>query len=753
MIGSLLKCLAAVVLLCSQTLGATSTAWEVNGVESFLKGRLSGLQLTADGTLLPGMPLRFEAKLNQPALWSMVAGQDGSLYAATGHSGKVLRVTAEGRPVPFWSAEQSEVFALCMDAKGTLYAGTSPTGGVYRLTGGKVEEVWRSPEKYIWGLQPTGNGDLYVATGENGRIYRLNVGTGRADLYYETGQANVTALALGSNGHLYAGTDPNGLLYDISGPKHATILFDSTLPEIRAIVPGPDGSVYAVGMGGAVATRSTVPVSPGPAAAIGQVVATSPTVITVTESKANGATADADTTAVKPGGADASKTSGLSTSQSAATAAVVEVSGVEKSAIYRISADRTVETLRSSKQDNVYDLILDGDGLLFSTDDHGRVYRLQGRKATLLAEPGDGETTRLLKNGSMLYAALSNPARLLAFDTSGSATGWYQSQVHDSTSVARWGHLQWHGTGSGLAFRTRTGNSARPDSTWSAWSAPTAGASAESLIKSPPARFIQWRGEWAPNSTAEVNTVDIPYLPQNTPPQIRSITVTSILGTNAAKSTASAASASVGYSVTVTDTGEAPAASTGTAAAQTVSRLQTTQTQISWQADDPDSDKLVYSVSFRPEEAKDWQLIRTRMSENTLLLDPDVFADGRYFFRIIASDAPSNAAEYARTTELVSAPVLIDNTPPLVTLGQPNRTGTSLDVDIDAVDKTSSLKLCEYSLDAGSWQPIEAADGITDSPHELFHLHLEKLRPGEHLIVVRVYDSAANAGLARLLTK
>ena len=141
------------------------------------------------------------------------------------------------------------------------------------------------------------------------------------------------------------------------------------------------------------------------------------------------------------------------------------------------------------------------------------------------------------------------------------------------------------------------------------------------------------------------------------------------------------------------------------------------------------------------------------MFENTLLLDPDVFADGRYLFRVVASDAPANAAQYAREAEFVSTPVLIDNTPPLVTPGAPRRNGASLDIDVDANDKTSPLRRCEYSLDAGLWQPIEAADGITDSPHEQFHLHLERLRPGEHLLVFRVYDSANNAGLAKVVLR
>jgi hypothetical protein len=141
------------------------------------------------------------------------------------------------------------------------------------------------------------------------------------------------------------------------------------------------------------------------------------------------------------------------------------------------------------------------------------------------------------------------------------------------------------------------------------------------------------------------------------------------------------------------------------------------------------------------------------MFENTLLLDPDVFADGRYYFKVVASDAPANAPEFALESELTSSPVLIDNTPPSVSFGKVTRNGSVLDADIDAADKTSPLRLCEYSIDANFWQPVESIDGVTDSPRERFHLHLDSLKEGEHLLVVRVYDVSNNAGLARVTLK
>jgi hypothetical protein len=470
-------------------------------------------------------------------------------------------------------------------------------------------------------------------------------------------------------------------------------------------------------------------------------------VITVTESAQNTQQPSELKPRDQPKGTASST---LLTGPQAPTPQVTEVSGVDKSAIYRIGPDRTVETLRTSKEDNVYDLLLDGDSILFSTDVQGRIYRSVDGRPTLVAEAGDGEVTRLLKTASGFYAALSSPARLLSFTSSGTAPAAYESTVRDSTTIARWGHLRWHGSGSGVVFRTRTGNAIRPDSTWSPWSEPLRDP-ATAAITSPNARFIQWRAEWPAGATSELDTIDIGYLPQNTPPTVRSITVTSVLTTNPAKASVSNAPSSSAYSVTVTDTGDAPAASAGSTVGQVVSRQTSTQAQVSWQADDADGDKLVYSVHFRGEDEKNWQLIRSRMFENALLMDADTLADGRYYFRVVASDSPSNAADYARQSELVSAPILIDNTPPVITPGAPRRSGTSLDIDIQAEDKTSALRRCEFSLDAGSWQQIEASDGVTDSPHEQFRLHLEMLRPGEHLLVFRVYDSANNAGLSKVV--
>jgi hypothetical protein len=186
---------------------------------------------------------------------------------------------------------------------------------------------------------------------------------------------------------------------------------------------------------------------------------------------------------------------------------------------------------------------------------------------------------------------------------------------------------------------------------------------------------------------------------------------------------------------------------------QTLSRAGSSQIVIGWQAEDPDGDRLLYTLYFRGEEETQWKLLRGDLRESSFTLDGDILADGKYYFRVVASDAESNPPSAARTGDLVSAPVLIDNTPPVITIGPVKRSGNQVEVEFEASDAASQLRRAEYSLDAVAWVPLEAADGVIDSQREKFVIRLDNLAAGEHLLVIRAVDSANNAGLAKLVLR
>ena len=425
------------------------------------------------------------------------------------------------------------------------------------------------------------------------------------------------------------------------------------------------------------------------------------------------------------------------------------MTGVERSAIYRINADNSVDTLWSSKEENVYDILTDPSGVLyFATDAAGRVYQLTpDRKLTLVVETREQEATRLLRASGSVLVATANTGKIYKLDAAAGRGSW-ESPVFDASSLARWGKLRWNSAGT-TAIRLRSGNSLRPDHTWSAWSDALTDSKG-SQIPSPNARFLQLRAELT-GTSATMDGIVSAYLPQNNPPLIRSITVL----TQAAAATGKAAgnnpsSAAISpYSITVTDTGDAaPAASTGTPT-QTLTRAASQQLMISWQADDPDGDRLVYDLDFRGEGESSWQSLRRQLHDNSWTIDGDSLADGRYYFRVTASDREVNPPPTAREMDLVSSPVLIDNTPPVVRIQSSSRT----DVVFDAADSASQLRRAEWSLDSGSFTPIAPVDGVLDSLTEQFRLHLDALTPGEHVLLIRVADAGGNTGLARLILR
>lgn len=739
-------CLA---LLASAAFASGTTVWEMNNYQDFIRGQFKGVSLSRDGrlTLAPRLDTLFSS--DQPIVWSVAQGPNGVLYVATGHRGRVYEVDPNGKSILLWTAEQPEVFAIATDHNGTLYAGTSPDGKVYRIEKGKATEYFTPKARYIWSLAAGPDGALYVGTGDQGKVYRVE-SAGKGELYYDTGQSHVTGLAVDRQGRLLAGTEPNGILYRVLAKDKAFVLYDASLPEIRAIVPEPDGTVYAAALGGSLAKRAQAATQATQGSLGGVTVQAAPTSITVEAQN------------VQPGAELKPQTDASKQAQPAPTPQVtsqftpaVDLTGVERSAIYRINLDNTVETLWSSKEENVYDLLALPNQLLFSTDSNGRIYGLsRDRKVTLVLQTNEGEATRLLPSAGSVLVATGDMGRIYRVGEGPGASGSYESPVHDAGTAARWGSLSWRAeaaASAALVFRTRSGNSAKPDKTWSDWSPPLKDPSASSII-SPNARYIQWKAEFTGTGgvTPVLNNVTLAYLPQNSPPVLKSISVSLQMAPVSAAKSAQAQSLSP-YSVTVTDTGDASVSNSAGTPTQTLSRAAAQQISVSWQAEDPDGDRLVYNLYFRGEDEHQWKLLKGNLHDSSLTFDGDVLADGKYYFRVVASDKEMNPPASAREADLTSSPVLIDNTPPVVTVGTVKHSGTTAQIEFEAADSASQLRRCEYSLDATGWVPVEAADGVIDSQREKFVLMLDKLSPGEHLVVIRVLDSANNTGLAKVV--
>ena len=56
--------------------------------------------------------------------------------------------------------------------------------------------------------------------------------------------------------------------------------------------------------------------------------------------------------------------------------------------------------------------------------------------------------------------------------------------------------------------------------------------------------------------------------------------------------------------------------------------------------------------------------LKDKILQPTYTIDPNTLADGKYVARLVASDEESNPPKLERTSELLSAPFWVDNTPP-----------------------------------------------------------------------------------------
>src|SRR5438105_5784628 len=112
------------------------------------------------------------------AVYALVEAPDGTIYAATGPHGVLLRIKDDKAIALHQFDENSSLFSLLLDAKGALTIGMSgEKGKVFRWAKpgeGKPIEIFSDDDvQYIWALQQTPDGSVYVATGPNGKLFEV----------------------------------------------------------------------------------------------------------------------------------------------------------------------------------------------------------------------------------------------------------------------------------------------------------------------------------------------------------------------------------------------------------------------------------------------------------------------------------------------------------------------------------------------------------------------------------------------------
>ena len=143
---------------------------------------------------------------------------------------------------------------MAIGVDGDVYAGTFPEGKIFKVDagqkGGAPRSSPRCPARRTSGRLAfdAQAKALYAATGPEGKVFRIDQ-TGKAQVYFKSEDAHLVSVAVGDDGTVYAGSNGKALLYKITGPGRATVLYDFDTDDVKAIVVAPPekgGAVYAV---------------------------------------------------------------------------------------------------------------------------------------------------------------------------------------------------------------------------------------------------------------------------------------------------------------------------------------------------------------------------------------------------------------------------------------------------------------------------------------------------------------------------
>ena len=739
------RSLVAIVLICAvfgfplSSFAVSPTFWSTDSFAEFSKGTLKGLSLSADGqlSLAPKFDSVFDS--DQALIWSAVVDNKKNVFVGTGHDGKVFKIDASGSSSLFFDAAELDALALALDSDQTLYVATSPDGKVYKVSSEGKASVFFDPEdKFIWDMAFDRKGNLFAATGNKGKIYKVNK-EGKGEVFYDSGQSNIICLAIDDAGNVVAGSDPDGYLYRISADGKPFVVYDSTMREIHDVQLDSKGSIYFVAINGSAGGSISESKSSGSEVTSGDSVTVSLSLSGQGDKKPP---VIEETPGFKP-------PAGRGTRRD---------SSGHKSGIFRVAPDNSVETLWTSDSETIYGLYLRPDNnLLFSTGNKGRIYMLKpDKKFNLLLETTEEQTTKLVPAGSDVFACTSNLAKIYRLGSVVNTQGSYESDVKDTQGVSTWGSLHWRAAvpdGASLKIHTRSGNTKKPDKSWSDWSKAHTLADGEA-IQSPRARYVQYKAVFSTTNqnSASLEQLSVPYLPQNLAPVVKSI---NILPPGVAFQRLPGFSAQRSP-VTLVDQGSAEASGASDAIPQTASvsmpprrTFQKGTQSFSWEAEDDNGDDLIYSIYFRGEKESEWRLLKKEVDDKFHTLEADSLPDGKYFIKVVASDSPSNPKSVALSGELLSAQFNVDNTPPQIQATNQTVQGRTAVVKFRASDLVSALRKAEASLDGKEWEMVFSVDGIVDSRTEEFEIKTGTLEPGEHTVALRVYDATGNVAIGK----
>ncbi len=715
--------------IATSLLAASSTFKTFSTQEQLEKGKAQGVALDALGQLRLAPAAQEIFRASVPAIWSAASDKQGNFYLGAGNPALVLRLDARQKADTVFAGNEVAVTAMTF-ASGALYFATSPDGQIYKYTStGKAQPFHKPQAKYVWALEPGKGGSLFVATGEPGCILRLSP-AGEAETFFQTEETHLRSLFW--DGHadmLYAGSSGNGYVYRLTADKKVSVLYDAPSAEILDIALHTNGDLYVAGA--AAGAALFIPATPTPGAT------PAATIMAGEEDEENAIV-------ITAGGEPA-----LGAPEAMSAGAAPGEGGL--GAIYCVSPSGIAKTLWSSRAERVHAMLLtsvfatkeEAFHLLVGTGDKGKVFLLneEGNR-TLLLESEAGQITSFTPEGKdQIKLTTANPGTAQLLRQTMREQGEYVSEVIDASAPAQWGGVSWQAsTAGGVSMFTRSGNTGKPDKTWSDWVAvQSAGA-----IASPVARFLQWKVvlQGKAGQSPAVKEVRVSYLQANIAPEITQIRIY-----EPGEAFPDALQNSNDHAAESNGAGATAAAASAPSAGRKVT--QKGARSIGWKTRDDNKDPLEYQVEIRAWGETAWRELVKKYRGSVYTFDSQALPDGEYQVRLTVSDRLGNPPELAKIAQKTSEVFTIDNLPPEISALAVKLENAKHVASFQANDRLSRISEAWYCLDAGEWQLAYPVDHVSDQKSESYRITLPEGAGGK-VLAVKVSDANGNIGFGKL---
>ena len=214
-------------------------------------------------------------------VWSLIASDDGNLYAGSGESGEITRIEPDGSASVLAKVPDEHAVSLAW-WRGKLLCGTDGRGLLVEIdpASGETRVLYDAQEEEIVALLPLGDRLLFAANGAgmempttSGDMLVLPVMQVKADgsaspapgasLYemrgdglvrpvWEASEKRIICLALAPDGRVLAGTGDEGILYALDSLWTPVRLIDFPEADLLSLAVVGDRVFVGTGNGGAV---------------------------------------------------------------------------------------------------------------------------------------------------------------------------------------------------------------------------------------------------------------------------------------------------------------------------------------------------------------------------------------------------------------------------------------------------------------------------------------------------------------------